>query len=105
MEVGKSQRPNLDTLLVLSELYGIDPMILIEAAGYKLTPQLPEFQPYLRQKYRHLPKDATDELADAFRRITEKYGSGQQAGPINGEDEGEPETSKHNHPGGEKLRT
>ena len=99
IEQGKTQKPSLDTLLVLSELYGIDPMQLIEAAGYKLTPRLPEFQPHLRQKYRHLPKNATDELADAFLRITEKYGTGQHAGPINGEDEDDSETPNHSHHG------
>lgn len=90
IEQGKSVKPTLDTLLSLSELYGIDPMLLIEAAGYKLKPALPEFQPYLRQKYRSLPKVATDELADAFQRITKKYGINHAAtGPTNGEDETE----------------
>ncbi len=73
-------------------------MALIEAAGYKLTPRLPEFQPYLRQKYRHLPKDAKDEIADAFQRITAKYGVSQQAGPASGEDE-DPLTIAESYPG------
>lgn len=90
MEQGKSAKPTLDNLLTLAELYGIDPMLLIEAAGYKLKPALPDFKPYLRQKYRSLPKGATDELADAFQRITKKYGINHAAtGPTNGEDETE----------------
>lgn len=101
MEVGKSQRPNLDTLLALSELYGIDPMTLIEAAGYKLKkPALPDFKPYLRQKYRHLPKDAKAEIADAFQCITEKYGISQQTGPASGEDEDDHQTPTEHDSGG-----
>lgn len=101
VEQGKIVKPTLDTLLALSELYGTDPMRLIEAAGYKLKkPALPDFKPYLRQKYRHLPKDAKDELADAFQRITEKYGTSQQSGPANGEDEDEDQTSTEHHTGG-----
>ena len=98
VEQGKIVKPTLDTLLALSELYGTDPMRLIEAAGYKLKkPTLPDFKPYLRQKYRHLPQDAKDELADAFQRITEKYGVSQQSGPANGEDEAEDQASTEHH--------
>lgn len=101
VEQGKIVKPTLDTLLALSELYGTDPMRLIEAAGYKLKkPTLPDFKPYLRQKYRHLPKDAKDEIADAFQRITEKYGISQQIGPINDEDEAEDQDSVEHHTGG-----
>lgn len=98
IEQSKILKPSLDTLLGLAGAYGADPMQLIEAAGYKIKkPPLPDFQPYLRQKYRHLPKDATDELADAFQRITEKYGV-SHAGPSDGEDEDEPTPQRH-HPG------
>jgi transcriptional regulator with XRE-family HTH domain len=101
VEQGKIVKPTLDTLLALSELYGTDPMTLIEAAGYKLRkPTLPDFKPYLRQKYRHLPEDAKDEIADAFQRITAKYGVSQMAGPINDEDEAEDQTSTEPHTGG-----
>lgn len=89
IEQGKSQKPTLDTLLALSEVYGLDPMELIEAAGYKLKPSLPDFQPYLRQKYRHLPDNAQEELTQAFERITHKYGITNQSGPAEGEDETE----------------
>lgn len=101
VEQGTSLKPTLDNLLGLADVYGIDPMQLIEAAGYKLKkPALPDFKPYLRQKYRHLPKDAKDEITDAFQRITEKYGISHQVGPASGEDEDDYQTSTDPQRGG-----
>lgn len=101
VEQGEIVKPTLDTLLALSELYGTDSMRLIEAAGYKLKkPALPDFKPYLRQKYRHLPQDAKDEIADAFQRISEKYGVSQQSGPASGEGEDDASSTTGSLPGG-----
>lgn len=88
LEQGKLRTTSIDRLVALADVYGIEPIALIEAAGYDLTPTLPTIHPYLRTKYRHLPNKARQEIADAFTRITQKYGIDEHASsPTPGQDE------------------
>lgn len=95
LEQGKTPSTRIDRLLALTETYGVEPLEIIEAAGYDLTPALPTFTPYLRSKYRHLPPAAHDEIAAAFHRIASKYGIDEHSsGPVGGQDE-QPEPAGH----------
>lgn len=88
LEQGKSKSAGIERLIALSETYGVEPLDIIEAAGYNLTPTLPTFTPYLRTKYRQLPPEAHDEITAAFQRIAGKYGIDEHStGPTRGEDE------------------
>ena len=88
LEQGKTPSTRIDRLLALTEVYGVEPLEIIEAAGYNLTPTLPTFTPYLRSKYGHLPPEAHEEITAAFQRIAGKYGIAEDScGPAAGEDE------------------
>lgn len=88
LEQGKTPSTRIDRLLALTEVYGVEPLEIIEAAGYNLTPTLPTFTPYLRTKYRQLPPEAHNEITAAFQRIAGKYGINEHStGPTRGEDE------------------
>ena len=88
LEQGKTPSTRIDRLLALTEVYGVEPLEIIEAAGYNLTPTLPTFTPYLRSKYGQLPPEAHEEIAAAFQRIAGKYGIAEDSrGPAAGEDE------------------
>lgn len=87
LEQGKMRSTSIPRLMSLAETYGVEPLGIIEVAGYDLAPALPEFTPYLRAKYTQLPAEAHAELTDAFRRIATKYGVSTDSGPNPGEDE------------------
>lgn len=88
LEQGKLRSTSIERLVALADVYGVEPIGFIEAAGFDLGPALPTFKPYLRTKYRQLPDAAQEEIADAFQRIAEKYGIDEHAsGPRPGQDE------------------
>lgn len=88
LEQGKQASTSIDKILAMASAYDLDATELIEAAGYDLTSALPTFTPYLRSKYRNIPRQAQDEITAAFDRIVQKYGiDPHQAGPNQGEDE------------------
>lgn len=88
LEQGKSKTATIDRLIALSETYGIEPIDIVEAAGYNLTPALPTFTPYLRSRYGQLPPEAHQEIAAAFQCIAGKYGISEDSrGPALGQDE------------------
>ena len=87
LEQGRT-KPKPAVLAVLAKAYGLTLADLYLAAGYEIPKKLPTFQPYLRSRYKDMPTEARDELADAFNRISEKYGySPNSPGPKPGEDE------------------
>lgn len=81
-------KPKPPVLAVLAKGYGLSLADLYLAAGYEIPKKLPTFTPYLRSRYKDMPPEARDELADAFARISEKYGyTSGSTGPKPGEDE------------------
>lgn len=85
-ELGSVASPDPTRLVKLAALLDIDARRLLKAAGHKLDGALPSMQPYLRTKYKHLPKEARAEIADAFECISAKYGT-TRLGPEPGQDE------------------
>lgn len=88
LEQGQIRTPNPTVLPALARVLDIPLADLYAAAGYEQPKTLPTFTPYLRSKYKGLPDEARAELADAFDRITSKYGYDPSAsGPAPGQDE------------------
>lgn len=88
LEHGVVRNPRPAVLAALAAPLGVPLADLYAAAGYEAPKGLPTFSPYLRSKYKDLPPEARDELADAFQRITAKYGySADGSGPAPGQDE------------------
>lgn len=87
-EQGNAKTPNPTLLPPLARALGIPLADLYAAVGYEVPKGLPTFNPYLRSKYKNLPVEARDELAEAFARITTKYGYTPDGnGPAPGQDE------------------
>jgi transcriptional regulator with XRE-family HTH domain len=88
LEQGLVQTPNPTMLPALARVLNIPLADLYAAAGYEQPKTLPTFTPYLRSKYKGLPDEARAELAEAFERITNKYGYDPSGnGPSPGQDE------------------
>lgn len=88
LEQGSIATPNPTMLPQLAKALNLPLADLYASAGYEQPQSLPTFSPYLRSKYKHLPLKARDELAEAFERITTKYGyDAEQTGPSPGQDE------------------
>lgn len=88
LEQGKVQDISLQRLGRLVTAYDLEPLDVIEAAGYAPPADLPPFLAYLRTHYRHMPSQAQHELVAAFERIAKKYDlTPHHAGPAPGQDE------------------
>lgn len=88
LENGDRTQPEISTLTKLATALQVPLADLFSAAGYEQPTTLPTVQPYLRSKYKHLPPEARAEIADAFERISAKYGIDPNAlGPQPGQDE------------------
>jgi|JI10StandDraft_1071094.scaffolds.fasta_scaffold02983_3 transcriptional regulator with XRE-family HTH domain len=88
IEKGDVKSPDTDTLAKLATALDVPLADLYSLAGYAQPTELPSVQPYLRSKYGDLPPEARAEIADAFERISAKYGTDPTAsGPAAGEDE------------------
>lgn len=91
LEQGAFAEPKPDTLRGVAEALGVSLADVFALADYTVPSELPNFQPYLRSKYRELPSPALEELERSFRRIARKHGYDPD-GPMAGEDE-QPEPS------------
>ena len=88
LEQGKVQDISLQRLGRLVTAYDLEPLDIIEAAGYTPPADLPPFLTYLRTHYRHMPSQAQQELVAAFERVAKKYDlTPHHAGPAPGQDE------------------
>ncbi len=86
IEQGQFAAPKPDKLARIAEALGLSTADVLGLAGYPVAEGLPSFQPYLRSKYRDMPREAVDDLSKAFARIVRKHGY-QPDGPQAGEDE------------------
>jgi transcriptional regulator with XRE-family HTH domain len=86
IEQGQFAAPGPDKLARIAEALGLNTADLFGLADYTVPDDLPSFQPYLRSKYRGMPKGAVDDLNRAFERIIKQHGY-QPDGPRDGEDE------------------
>lgn len=86
LEQGVASSPSPAVMEAMSETYGLPLIELYEAAGYEIPQGLPSFVPYLRSRYKGLPKEAQQELEKTFKDIAKKYGVDPK-GPMPGEDE------------------
>jgi transcriptional regulator with XRE-family HTH domain len=82
LETGQAPRSTMASLTRIAEVLGVDPLLLYKAAGIT-EPQagLPSFQPYLRAKYGHLPKDKLEELNRFFETIEAEQEQKRAAAP------------------------
>jgi transcriptional regulator with XRE-family HTH domain len=85
IEDGSIRQPDPRKLARLARVLDLPLTRLYTLAGYPTGGQLPSFQPYLRHRYRALPPEAVDKLADYFNQISQQYGTDD--GPDDGEDE------------------
>jgi len=86
IEQGAFAAPAPDKLARIAEALGLSLADVFALAEYAVPDDLPSFQPYLRSKYRDMPREAVDDLNKAFDRIVRKHGY-DPAGPQDGEDE------------------
>lgn len=86
IEQGAFAAPAPDKLARIAEALGFSLADVFALAEYAVPDDLPSFQPYLRSKYRDMPREAVDDLNKAFDRIVRKHGY-DPAGPQDGEDE------------------
>jgi transcriptional regulator with XRE-family HTH domain len=86
IEQGAFAAPAPDKLARIAEALGLSLADVFALAEYAVPDDLPSFQPYLRSRYRDMPREAVDDLNKAFDRIVRKHGY-DPAGPQDGEDE------------------
>ena len=86
IEQGAFAAPAPDKLARIAEALGLSLADVFALAEYAVPDDLPSFQPYLRSKYRDMPREAVADLNKAFDRIVRKHGY-DPAGPQDGEDE------------------
>lgn len=86
IEHGEFNAPAPDKLSRIAEALDLPLADVFALADYVVPSQLPSFQPYLRSRYQDLPKDAIEDLDQAFARIVRRHGY-QPDGPRPGEDE------------------
>jgi transcriptional regulator with XRE-family HTH domain len=86
LEQGAFAEPRPDTLRAVAEALGVSVADVFALANYVVPNELPAFKPYLRSKYRGLPRPALDELDRSFKRIAKRHGLDPD-GPKPGEDE------------------
>ena len=86
IEQGAFAAPAPDKLARIAEALGLSLADVFALAEYAVPDDLPSFQPYLRSKYRDMPREAVDDLNKAFDRIVRRHGY-DPAGPQDGEDE------------------
>jgi transcriptional regulator with XRE-family HTH domain len=86
LEQGIVSAPHVDTLRAISQVLNLPPGDVLSRAGYVSEDDLPTLAPYLRTKYRRLPKSAVVEIEASFRRIAARHGY-DPGGPAPGEDE------------------
>lgn len=86
LEQGAFVEPRPDTLRAVAEALGVSLADVFALADYVIPSDLPAFTPYLRSKYRDLPRPAVEQLERSFRRIAKRHGY-QPEGPAPGEDE------------------
>lgn len=86
IEQGAFAAPRPDKLSRIAEALGLSLADVFALADYAVPDDLPSFQPYLRSKYRDMPREAVDDLSKAFERIVRKHGYDAD-GPRDGEDE------------------
>jgi transcriptional regulator with XRE-family HTH domain len=86
IEQGAFAAPAPDKLARIAEGLGLSLADVFGLAEYAVPSDLPSFQPYLRSKYRDMPRGAVDDLNKAFARIVRKHGYDPE-GPQSGEDE------------------
>ncbi len=92
LEQGAFVEPRPDTLRVIAKALGVSLADVFALADYVVPSELPTFTPYLRAKYRSLPRKAIAELEQYFDDLSARYGL-DPAGPAPGEDEA-PEPKK-----------
>jgi transcriptional regulator with XRE-family HTH domain len=94
LEQGAFAEPKPDTLLAIATELGVSLADVFALADYVIPTELPTFTPYLRAKYRSLPRKAIAELEQYFDDLSSRYGI-DPAGPAPGEDEApEPKARK-----------
>lgn len=86
LEQGAFAAPRPDKLSRIAEALGLSLADVFALADYAAPSDLPAFAPYLRTKYRTLPKKAVTELERFFDELAARYGI-DPAGPAPGEDE------------------
>lgn len=86
IEQGAYAAPAPDKLSRIAAALDLSLADVFALAEYAVPDDLPSFQPYLRSKYRDMPREAVDDLNKAFHRIVRKHGY-DPAGPEDGEDE------------------
>jgi transcriptional regulator with XRE-family HTH domain len=86
IEQGAYAAPAPDKLARIAEALDLSLADVFALADYAVPDDLPSFQPYLRTKYRDMPREAVDDLNKAFTRIVRKHGYDPE-GPQRGEDE------------------
>jgi transcriptional regulator with XRE-family HTH domain len=86
IEQGAFAAPAPDKLARIAEALDLSLADVFALAEYAVPGDLPSFQPYLRTKYRDMPREAVDDLNKAFARIVRKHGYDPE-GPQRGEDE------------------
>jgi transcriptional regulator with XRE-family HTH domain len=88
LEQGAIDGPAPDKLSRIAGVLHLSLADVFALADYVVPGELPTFTPYLRAKYRSLPKNAVADLERYFARLAAKYGI-DPAGPAPGEDEAE----------------
>jgi transcriptional regulator with XRE-family HTH domain len=86
IEQGAYAAPAADKLARIADALDLSLADVFGLAEYAVPTDLPSFQPYLRSKYRGMPRGAVDDLNKAFERIVRKHGYDPD-GPRAGEDE------------------
>ena len=86
IEQGLFAAPGPDKLAGIADALDLSLADVFALADYAVPDDLPSFQPYLRSKYRGMPREAIDDLNKAFERIVRKHGYDPE-GPKAGEDE------------------
>lgn len=86
LEEGSIERPAADKLSRIADVLGLNLADVYAFVDYDSPAQLPSFRPYLRTKYRDLPRTAVEELERSFKRVAKRHGIDPD-GPAPGEDE------------------
>jgi transcriptional regulator with XRE-family HTH domain len=86
LEQGAYDAPAPDKLSRIANALGLSLADVYALADYSVPTDLPSFRPYLRTKYRDLPRPAVEELEQSFKRIAKRHGFDPD-GPVPGEDE------------------
>ncbi len=85
-ERGDHAAPAPDKLARIAEAVGLSLADVYALADYAVPTDLPSFKPYLRTKYRDLPKDEIDKIEAYAQKLAKKHGVNLE-GPAPGEDE------------------